>query len=877
MIKKYIKSLLSILIILFAFTFSSQAQESKDYNSLIKSADEYYQKKDFYNAKQAYQMATKLKPEEAYPKEKVQEIINLLKAEMAVRGEYDEFVELADEAFQAKEYPIAIENYKKALALIAYESHPNDQLEKAKSLQEAYLLKKQIYEEAIKTADQHFISKEYDQALSFYRDAANVDEEQKYPNDQILKITNIIQNQNSNQLAFEQAIIKGDQQLNYQKFSEALQQYEVAVSLMPNDSYAIKQIEKMKLFIEMEKEYDGIAAKADELYVNKDFVAAKVEYQKAQRILPEKTYALNMISKIDASLNKEQLKQAKLEENYQKSISEGDQLFKEQKYQAAYSKYAKALELKPNEAYPKTQLEEIDIILASGYIELSCFVHENNKGLFDSRIQLTQGGRVLETAEIGTNGKHTIKLDLNKEYQIRFYKTDYVQKIFDVNTALPRDVNHNNIYEYDLVVGLFPSCSADLSILDRPLTEITYYKNKGNFFIDEERARIVINRVNELQKECKEILEQEENKNEYDKIIAKADKYLVQENYAKALENYSSASLILPSMEYPKQKILEINSILQAIDKYQALIVAGDAKYNAKDYENALYDYYAAKNLKPNEVYPQQKIDDIDLIINAQKELDASYLAQIKQADSLYSLDSLPMAIDSYRLALKIKAQEDYPKNQIKKIEREMGQQKELDKKYQDAIAEADRLFESEKLNDAKSAYLVASQIKPDEMYPKYKIEDINTIEEQRKIRALDDNYANILTEADQLFEKSAFTEALPLYKRAVELKPRETYPPAQIEKINLLLAQLQADDETYQQLILTADQQLASKEYAPSFDNYKLASQMKAEEQYPKDKMAEIEAMMKSLADLELAYQEMIQQADAQFDIQDWNTALVT
>ena len=871
----YIKSLINIITFMFVFSLSVHAQETKDYAAVLKSADEYYQKKDYYNAKATYQLAVKLKPTETYPQEKIQEIIDILKAEMAVRGEYDEYIEMADEAFKQKDYQTAISNYEKALQLIAYEAHPNDRLAESKQLLDASNLKKSIYEEAIKTADQHFAKQEYEKAISFYRDAANVDDSQKYPNDQILKINQILKSQASSQQAYEQAILQADQQLNYQKFAEALAKYELALVSKPADNYATQQVAKMKVFITKEKEYDAITKTADELYVSQDLAAAKAQYQKAIDILPEKTYALNMIAKIDANLNKEQAKILKLEEDYQKAINEGDQLFKDQKYQSAFSKYSKALELKPNEAYPKSQLEEIDILLATGYIEIACFVHENNKGLFDARIQLKEGNRVIETAEIGTNGRHKFKLDLNKEYQIRFFKSDYVQKIFDVNTALPRDVNHNNIYEYELIVELFPECGADLSILDRPLTEISYFKDKGNFYIDEQRAQIVINQVNNLKKECEEIRAQEKQEEDYTKLIASADKSFGQKKYSDALENYSAASMLLPNKEYPKEKISEIQQLLETIDKYQALISSGDAKYNAKDYENALYDYYAAKNMKPTEPYPQEKINEIDVILNAQKELNARYDAQVKQADSLYSLDSLNMAIDSYELALKIKENEAYPKDKIAEIRNLIDKQDEINKRYQDAIANADKLFEKESFKDAIAAYTVASQIKPNEMYPKYKIEDINTIEEQRRMRALNSNYDGMIEQADVAFEAKKYEQALSLYQGASDIKPKETYPPAQIELIDGILARIAADQEQYNSIIAQADQEFIAKTYAPSFDNYKLASQMKPEESYPKERMAEIEAIMKELADLEVAYQEAVRQGDEQFELSSWTNAL--
>ncbi len=870
-----IKSFITLTVFILLCSLLSVAQETKDYNSIIKSADDYYQKKDYYNAKATYQLATKLKPEETYPKEKIKIIIDLLKAEMAVRGEYDEYVETADEAFNTKDYTRAVEFYEKALFLIAYEEHPNSRLKESRELLKAAQIKQSNYNEAIQKGDGHFAKQEYEQALSFYRDAANIDESQKYPNDQILKITNLLKSSAQSQQAYEDAILKADQQLNYQKFSEALLQYEVALKAKPSDNYATAQVAKMKDFIQKEKQYDQVAKKADELYVAQDLQAAKVQYQKAMDILPEKTYALNMISKIDANLNKEMAKQQKLEEDYNRTIADADELFKTEKYQSAYSKYVKALDLKPNETYPKSQLEEIDILLAKGYLEFTCFVHEENKGLFDSRVQLKENGRVIETVEIGTSGRQKFKLDLNREYQIRVYKDDYVQKIFDVNTSLPRDANHNNIYTYELPVELFPDCSADLSILNQPLTEIKYFQDKGNFYFDEQRAQIIINKVNELKKECENIREKEAQRDNYEKLIVDADKDFEQKKYSDAIENYTAAAAILPNEEYPKQRLSEIQLILEAADKYQALIVSGDAKFNAEDYDAALFDYYAAKNMKPNEAYPQQRITEIDALLNAQKALDNRYEAQVMQADSLFGLDSLLLAKKAYETALDIKKDEKYPQTQIGIIDNKLTQQKETDERYKTAIANADKLFENEKLNDARSAYLVASQIKPNEMYPKYKIEDINTIEEQRRIRALNNNYQELVNQADAEFEKKIYIAALELYKRAKEIKPKEVYPQEQIDIINGILAVNAANDQKYNELIAQADQEFEVKTYAPSFDNYKAALSLKPQEAYPQERMAEIEAIMKEMANLELAYQEAVRQGDEQFELQSWTSSL--
>jgi tetratricopeptide (TPR) repeat protein len=874
MLSKIIRFVLLLLLVAIFALSNVFSQEVNDYQSVIKSADTYYQDKDYYNAKASYQLASKLKPEEQYPKDKIQEIIDILKAEMAVRGEYDGYIETADEAFKVKNYSLAIEYYQKALALISYEKYPNKQLEEAKKLLKAASNKKAAYEEAIKKADQYFSKQEYETALSLYRDASNVDETQKYPNDQILKISGILKNQAQNQQAYEDAILNADQQLNYQKFGEALVLYQDALKYIPTDSYAKAQVEKMKDFIEKEKEYDRITELADKLYVEKDLKAAKAEYQKAMDVLPEKTYALNMMTKIDDIFGDQLKEQEKLEAAYKKAIADGDALFNQGKYQSAYSKYAKALDLKPNEEYPQRQLEEIGILLATGFLEFNFFIHENNKGLFDARIQLSESGKVIETAEIGTNGKHDLKLELNKKYQIRVYKDDYVQKIFDVNTALPRDANHNNIYTAELPVELFPDCGADLSILNEALVEFKYFTEKGNFYFDEAYAEIVLNKVNNLKLECEKLQKEQKQKEKFDALVADADKKFDQEKYTESMTAYTAALSIYPDEVYPKERLEQINLILAQADKYQALLASGDAKYNNKDYENALYDYYEAQNLKPEETYPKQKIDEIDALLAAIKALDDKYNAQLKEADSLYNLDSLLFAKDAYVLALEIKKEAPYPKKQIDIINNELDRRKEIDKRYQNAIKEADELFESDNLSDAKAAYVVASQIKPDELYPKYKIEDINTIEEQRKLKAIQNDYEQLISEADTEFENENYIPSKDLYARASEIKPNETYPPAQIEIINRLLKEIEEANNQYSQLIALADQEFDAKSYQSSFENYKSASTIKPEEQYPKERMAAIEEILKNIADNNAAYEEVIQQADEQFSLQNWTDA---
>ncbi|MCW0485099.1 hypothetical protein, partial [Gaoshiqia sediminis] len=54
------------------------------------------------------------------------------------------------------------------------------------------------------------------------------------------------------------------------------------------------------------------------------------------------------------------LARAQLEASYRQTIAQADQQFNQQEWQPAKTSYQTALGLKPNEAYPKQRVEEID-------------------------------------------------------------------------------------------------------------------------------------------------------------------------------------------------------------------------------------------------------------------------------------------------------------------------------------------------------------------------------------------------------------------------------------------------------------------------------------------------------------------------------------
>lgn len=101
-------------------------------------------------------------------------------------------------------------------------------------------------------------------------------------------------------------------------------------------------------------------------------------------------------------------------------------------------------------------------------------------------------------------------------------------------------------------------------------------------------------------------------------------------------------------------------------------------------------------------------------------------------------------------------------------------------KEYNTAITTADKLFEEQKYDEAKTYYAKALELKKEEKYP---LEKINTIEEIM-LKKVDFQYANKISEADLLFKNNEHAKAKIAYAAASVLKPNEQYPRLKISEI---------------------------------------------------------------------------------------------
>ncbi len=323
--------------------------------------------------------------------------------------------------------------------------------------------------------------------------------------------------------------------------------------------------------------------------------------------------------------------------------------------------------------------------------------------------------------------------------------------------------------------------------------------------------------------------EQEAKNKSYDDAIRLADSYFTNRNYPLSKTNYQKASGIKPEEEYPKQKISEIDSIInqQAIDEnYRVIVLAADGFFRTESYLQAKIEYEKALTVKPNEGYPQNQIKKIDEIL--QKEQDR-ILAARQAADDLE------------RRKTEIAQMEEAARAQ--EITSEAG----LNSLYGRYIQMADSYFDGKQYNVSRAWYFRAS-VKPEETYPPQRIAEINRLMRGLMTSQRERDYQGFIDLADSTFRNNLLAVSRGWYNRALSVKSDEEYPKTQLDEIQRLIAERMAGrtGQLFNSHVEKAKKAFDEKNYTVARFWYKKALEIDPANAEIKTKLAEIGEALK-------------------------------
>lgn len=701
------------------------------------------------------------------------------------------------------------------------------------------------FEEAILRGEEFLNAKEYAKAKAEYQKALSIDPSAKYPKDKLAQIQKVYTDP-EDEARFAAAIESGNRLMQAKKFEEARDQFSIALNIKPDDKPTRDKLNEAEKSAaarqEMLKQYAKLIADADQLYAAEKLAEAKELYANAAALNPDEKHPANRVREIETKLAKDKAQQ----DSYDKLLAEADDAYMERDFATAKAKYEQASKVKPAENYPKSMIARVEESLSQ-----MKDAKENYQKTINSADKLFQSGDY-ETAL--TAYQNASKILPDEKYP--------ATQIGKINDILKQRQQLDENYGKAIASG------DDLFLKGKYEEARTAYQQALALKPAESYPKQRTGEIDGILAEAKaaEILKNYNNK------IAEADALFREKDYGKALAAYREAQKIKADEKYPDQQISAINRILAeeqaATDAFNAAIASADQQFEAKNYAEAREQYNRALEINSKAPYPASQIARIDKLIAGQKEIDENYRKALKEADRFYSDNNYGKAETEYNRASALKPEEAYPKEQLQKIRETIEKQRSADESYAALIAEGDRYFQENDLENAASAYNNALSIKPGEKYPSGRIAEIGKAMENQRIQR--GKYDTETAAADKLFEGGKYAEARKGYLKAQEIMPAESYPAQQIAKIDNITKEREALEENYSRHISNADAAFSNKNYEAAKQSYQQALLLKPNEKYPSERIAMAEKQIEAENSMLDSYRKTIAEADALFSASD-------
>lgn len=497
--------ILSFGFLCFTNTEVFAQDKAPTFQSLIASGDKEYAKKEYIKAKTYYQEALRLKPKDASAKSKLDNTLLKIKEENRKEELFFEHIDSADNYYANNDLEKALDEYNKALKIF-----PKDEYALGKKTEVSTILKDEkdklaSFNEMVTLGDNLLKAERYAEAVMQYESALKV-----YPNNSAAqaKLQDAKTKKdtfNSKLTEFDRLKSKGEEFTLRKKYADAISYFEQALQLFPNETELTDKIKELQTKKNIADRYDAKISEADAFYEDQSYPEAKAAYQEALTVIPDDSYALGMIARVDEVTNspeykqilenkaKQQLEQQRVEQErlaaaeaerqrqiqIQNLIKTGNQQITDKKYVEAEQTFNQVLALDPNNA---TATEKLGVI--AGF-------HEEIR-----RMQLENYNKAMLTGNEALNNDN------------------FAEAIAQFTTALT---------------------------------------NKP----DDDTAKQQLSLAQQKENHRLQAIE-----NEYNSYIKSADAMMQSKNYEKAIEFYNKAIQVNTGNPYPVEKIEEIGTML---------------------------------------------------------------------------------------------------------------------------------------------------------------------------------------------------------------------------------------------------------------------------------------------------------------------------
>lgn len=606
--------------------------------------------------------------------------------------------------------------------------------------------------------DNKVVNKAYRDAIDTYNKALKIKPDNPDAKAKIIQVNSLIAAQEAaakqkalaeaRQKQFDDAVAKGDKLYGEQSYADATDAFNEALKLQPDAQHPKEMLSKIQAALVAQKkareeaarqkaladarqrQFERAVSKGDSLFASQSYADATTAFNQALQLQPDAKHPQKMLEKIKEAVaeQKKAAQQKALAEARQKqydaAVSKGDSLFAQQSYANATTAFNQALQLQPNAKHPQEMLRKIQDAL---------------NALADQKKAQEEAVRQKALAEAAQKQQ----------------EAEASQRKF--SAAVAKGDSLFRLKEYDGSIAAFNEALQLQPDAPYPSTMLDKIKKA---FAEQKKLQ---------QQHALAEKEQAEKDQQYNDLIAKADQQAKNNQLTVAKESYSEAGKIKPQETYPIRRINEINALL-----------AEQVRKDKAAKEKALAEQ--AKKQK-HSTYQEEK-DTLNFhYIGVVEDL---YLKNIKKADAAFAESKWTVARFFYFEAQKYKPSEKYPKKQVDAcdtaIEAEIRAERE--KQYQGFISKADASLKTGEFTLAKFYYQKALKVKGEEKYPKEQLLAVKKAVLQKHASEDEALFRSFVKKADEAFSQNDVSVARFYYRKALALKPDESYPQTQLDKL---------------------------------------------------------------------------------------------
>ena len=575
-----------------------------------------------------------------------------------------------------------------------------------------------------------------------------------------------------------------------------------------------KKIAALEGQAKIESEYKTLLSEAGSKETANDLDGAIAKYKEALSKKPTGKEALDKIKELEEK--KVTLASAiQNEALFAKLVGEGDVAFDAKKNNDAKSKYEQALKLK-NDPALVSKLETVNAALQADKAKEAEFLTLKTEGLKLATEQKWEEAKTKLTAAkvIKTDSAIDTKLTeietkiaalegqakIDSEYKVLLSEGAEKESLNDLDGALLKykaalAKKQSGIEASKKITEIEGKKLAAITALNEQFNGLV---KSGDAFVQQkkyleaievyekalkikENDKIVVGKILEAQR-LEQLNSSSQVKELLEKTIVAAQSHIDKDEYLKAKE-------ILTRPFIKPEEDIRVKKMLQLIDDKINQLAAYDAKMNAaekkvidKDYPAAILLFEEAKLLNPKEKMPQKRIDELKLVLTKETsalEKDKEFVAIISKGDEQKNAKKYNEALLTYKEALKIKQNDQLVLDKIKEVnqildnEIALKKQEVLNKQaLKTQLEKADKLFQTQKFEAAKEAYIAVQQKDPSNDYVNKQIELINeniSLLQQKKTKQ---EFDQLVKEANELFVSKSYLQSKEKFEKAKSLQP---------------------------------------------------------------------------------------------------------